>query len=134
MASQINNSEISHDNPAIQPLIDKILPDIQRVLRRDQNPELPRSDLKIGELANAAVYYINEVVRLMLDLTHIHLGSGGAASLTDSRSQSRPSHAMATLRRARCAERKNPRLPFERLNRDPKTYRTAAAACCRELF
>ena len=67
MASQIHDSEIGHDNPAIQPLIDKILPDISPVLKRDQNPELQLSDLRIGELAGAAEYYIIHVVRLLLD-------------------------------------------------------------------
>ncbi len=43
MASQIHDSEYEHDNPAMQPLIDKILPDIQPVLKRDQVPELQLS-------------------------------------------------------------------------------------------
>ncbi len=59
VASQIRDSESGdYDNPAVQPLIDKILPDIQPLLVSKQNG--------IEEIAREATNYIHDVVRCLL--------------------------------------------------------------------
>jgi hypothetical protein len=65
VASQIHDSELAeYDNPAVQPLIDKISPDIQPLLRGRKWET--RRKWELHELASEAMYYIQDVVWHML--------------------------------------------------------------------
>ena len=61
VASQIHDSELGeYDNPAVQPFIDKILPDIRPLLVSKEN-EI-RQEWQIHELAGEVIHYIRDVV------------------------------------------------------------------------
>jgi len=61
VATQIEESELGeYDNPAVQPLIDKILPEIRPLLMGKEN-EI-REEWQLYELAGEATHYIRDVV------------------------------------------------------------------------
>jgi hypothetical protein len=61
IASQIKDSELGeYDNPAIQPLIDKIFPDVKRLLKGTKSEV--RKKWKIHEIASEATNYIRDIV------------------------------------------------------------------------
>src|SRR3990170_7564928 len=64
MTRQIYDSQVGeYDNPAVQPLVDKILPDIKSLLERTNT----RSEWTLSKLAEAAMKYIEYAV---CDLLH----------------------------------------------------------------
>jgi len=65
IASQISDSESEeYDNPAIQPLIDKILPDIDPLLKG--NGYLISEDMELRDLARETTNYIHDIVQCSL--------------------------------------------------------------------
>jgi hypothetical protein len=74
LASQIHDSELrNYDNPAVQPFIDKLLPDIVPQLVGKENEIKPK--WRLYELAYEAMNYITDVVWHLLsrEPTHIDL-------------------------------------------------------------
>lgn len=64
MAAQIEDSESGNfDNPAVQPLIDKIFPEIKRILIGNK---FRREEWRLIDLAHEATNYIEDVVRCLL--------------------------------------------------------------------
>jgi hypothetical protein len=61
MAAQIHDSELGeYDNPAVQPLIDKIILDIESLLVGKDN-EI-RKKWKLHEIADEATHFIHDIV------------------------------------------------------------------------
>ena len=61
LASQIHDSELrEYDNPAVQPLIDKIQPAVQSLLVPDVNGD--RTEWSLSDLAYETVHYIYDIV------------------------------------------------------------------------
>jgi hypothetical protein len=61
VATQICDSETgNHDNPIVQPFIDKLLPKIETLLVG--KPEEVRKEWKLHDLANEATHYIRDIV------------------------------------------------------------------------
>jgi hypothetical protein len=66
LVEQVHDSELrDYDNPAVQPFIDKILPDIRPLLRARKI--IPKLKWQLHELANESMNYIVDIVWHMLN-------------------------------------------------------------------